>query len=283
MNVARSLGVASMGLVLLALSGRSADAQRRAVVGGERVGIPSGDVVLGAREDALRAAIDLCRRESRFDGGASCTLERFAGELRTRIAHVGAFAIDRYEVTRERHRACVLAGSCRPSRDPESEAGERLPVVGIDLAGAEAFCAHAGGRLPSEEEWTRAARGDDERIFPWGNSLDVSRGNHGRPPLIEDPSDGFVGVAPAGSFPGGASPFGVHDLAGNVWEWTSSPPSDDDLALLGGPATASAYRVLRGGSFLHPAYAMRVTARNFLAPVDLRTADLGMRCVYDLP
>lgn len=269
-------------VVLVALT-PPADAQRRAVVGGDRVVIPSGDVMLGAREDALAAAIDLCRRESRFDGGASCTLERFASELRTRIAHVAAFAIDRHEVTRARHRACVLTGRCRPSRDPEPEADERLPVVGIDLSGAEAFCAHAGGRLPSEEEWARAARGDDERIFPWGDSLDLARGNHGRPPLLEDPSDGFAGPAPVGSFPSGASPFGVLDLAGNVWEWTSSAPAADDLALLGGPATASAYRVLRGGSFLHPAYAMRVTARNFLAPVDLRTADLGVRCAYDLP
>lgn len=269
--------------MLILLCVRGADAQRAVVVGGDRVVIPSGGVTLGAREDALAVAIDLCRRESRFDGGAGCTLERFASELRTRIVHVAAFSIDRYEVSRARHRACVIAGSCRPSRDPEPEADDRLPVVGVDSSDAEAFCRYAGGRLPTEEEWTRAARGDDERAFPWGNSVDVARGNHGRPPLIEDASDGFAGAAPVGSFPAGASPFGALDMAGNAWEWTSSTPSADDLALLGGPVTASAYRVLRGGSFLHPAYAMRVTARNFLAPVDLRTADLGVRCAYDLP
>lgn len=271
-------------LVVVALFFPRAEAQTTLRLGGARVFIPSGDVVMGAREEALVAATQLCREESRFDGGASCTLERFASELRTRIAHVGAFSIDRTEVTRAQYRACVAIGRCAPSDEVEEVGAstDALPVVGVDLRRAERYCAAVGGRLPTEEEWARAARGGDERMFPWGAVYDPGLANHGRPPGLEDPSDGFLRAAPVGSFPGGASPFGVLDLAGNVWEWTASSPTEDDLSLLGAAVSPETLRVLRGGSFLHPAHALRTTARNFAAPIDLSTADLGLRCAYDL-
>lgn len=251
-------------------------------IGGPIVVIPSGDVLLGAREEAIYQAAALCRAESRFDGGASCTIERFASELRTRVAHVARFGIDRTEVSRGAYRACVASGRCAPSSEIGDDDDDTLPVAGIDLRRAERYCAARGGRLPTEEEWTRAARGDDERSFPWGASYIPGLANHGRPPGLTDPSDGFLHAAPVGSFPSGASPFGVLDLAGNVWEWTSSRPTEEDLSLLGAPMTPEAFRVLRGGSYLHPAHALRVTARNFAAPLDLATADLGVRCAYDL-
>ncbi len=274
-----------LGAGLFARAAGSARAQTELPLGGPIVLIPSGDVLIGAREEAIYQAAALCRAESRFDGGASCTIERFANELHTRVAHVARFGIDRTEVSRGAYRACVASGRCAPSSeivDDLTSGEDGLPVAGIDLHRAERYCAARGGRLPTEEEWTRAARGDDERSFPWGSSYDPGLANHGRPPGLADPSDGFLHAAPVGSFPSGASPFGVLDLAGNVWEWTSSMPTEDDLSLLGAPMTPEAFRVLRGGSFLHPAHALRVSARNFAAPLDLASADLGLRCAYDL-
>lgn len=274
-----------LGAGLFARAAGSARAQTELPLGGPIVLIPSGDVLIGAREEAIYQAAALCRAESRFDGGASCTIERFANELHTRVAHVARFGIDRTEVSRGAYRACVASGRCAPSSeivDDLTSGEDGLPVAGIDLPRAERYCAARGGRLPTEEEWTRAARGDDERSFPWGSSYDPGLANHGRPPGLADPSDGFLHAAPVGSFPSGASPFGVLDLAGNVWEWTSSMPTEDDLSLLGAPMTPEAFRVLRGGSFLHPAHALRVSARNFAAPLDLVSADLGLRCAYDL-
>jgi formylglycine-generating enzyme required for sulfatase activity len=274
-----------LGAGLFARAAGSARAQTELPLGGPIVLIPSGDVLIGAREEAIYQAAALCRAESRFDGGASCTIERFANELHTRVAHVARFGIDRTEVSRGAYRACVASGRCAPSSeivDDLTSGEDGLPVAGIDLPRAERYCAARGGRLPTEEEWTRAARGDDERSFPWGSSYDPGLANHGRPPGLADPSDGFLHAAPVGSFPSGASPFGVLDLAGNVWEWTSSMPTEDDLSLLGAPMTPEAFRVLRGGSFLHPAHALRVSARNFAAPLDLASADLGLRCAYDL-
>jgi formylglycine-generating enzyme required for sulfatase activity len=274
-----------LGAGLFARATGSARAQTELPLGGPIVLIPSGDVLIGAREEAIYQAAALCRAESRFDGGASCTIERFANELHTRVAHVARFGIDRTEVSRGAYRACVASGRCAPSSeivDDLTSGEDGLPVAGIDLPRAERYCAARGGRLPTEEEWTRAARGDDERSFPWGSSYDPGLANHGRPPGLADPSDGFLHAAPVGSFPSGASPFGVLDLAGNVWEWTSSMPTEDDLSLLGAPMTPEAFRVLRGGSFLHPAHALRVSARNFAAPLDLASADLGLRCAYDL-
>jgi formylglycine-generating enzyme required for sulfatase activity len=206
-----------LGAGLFARAAGSARAQTELPLGGPIVLIPSGDVLIGAREEAIYQAAALCRAESRFDGGASCTIERFANELHTRVAHVARFGIDRTEVSRGAYRACVASGRCAPSSeivDDLTSGEDGLPVAGIDLPRAERYCAARGGRLPTEEEWTRAARGDDERSFPWGSSYDPGLANHGRPPGLADPSDGFLHAAPVGSFPSGASPFGVLDLAG---------------------------------------------------------------------
>jgi formylglycine-generating enzyme required for sulfatase activity len=161
-------------------------------------------------------------------------------------------------------------------RHPEGPAGDlrgrdRYPVVHVAFADAEAYAAWAGGRLPTEAEWEFAARGGlAGNLFPWGNEL-TPRGTHlanihqGTFPLHDDGQDGFAGVAPVAQFP--ANPYGLYDVAGNVWEWVSDWYRPDYYATLAAPGRVAVNpqgpndsfdpgepgarkRVQRGGSFL---------------------------------
>jgi gamma-glutamyl hercynylcysteine S-oxide synthase len=156
------------------------------------------------------------------------------------------------------------------------------PVVHVSFHEAEAYAAWAGRRLPTEAEWEKAARFDPatgrSRRFPWGDeNPGVAHANLGQRHL---------GPAPVGAYPDGASPLGVHQLIGDVWEWTASgfsgypgfqafPYDEYSLVFFGGD-----YRVLRGGSFGTDAAACRGTFRNWDHPVR-RQIFAGFRCARD--
>ena len=136
-----------------------------------------------------------------------------------------AFAIDRTEVTIEAYAACVRTGACPavPGAATPAPADGRLPAVGVSWTEAAAFCAWAGKRLPTEDEWEKAARGSDGRRYPWGDRPECQRANFGN--FGGDgrcAAEGAPGRPVAvGSFPSGASPYGALDMAGNVWEWVA--------------------------------------------------------------
>ena len=163
------------------------------------------------------------------------------------------------------------------------------PVVQIAWPDADAYCKWAGKRLPTEAEWEYASSASAKSFFPWGDTAPDSnlqyRANYGSNSCCrENDQDGFLNTAPVGSFPSGASPFGVHDMAGNVWEWTadwysgtyySSSPKRNPR----GPATG-AERVLRGGSWISYPFMLRTTYRGKHTP-DTRHNYGGFRCVRE--
>jgi formylglycine-generating enzyme required for sulfatase activity len=177
------------------------------------------------------------------------------------------FEIDRTEVTRGMYARCVAARRCKKV-PVDLTVDADLPVTHVSWHDARAFCTFAGGRLPTEDEWEKAARGEDGREYPWGADADCSRANWGNFDG-EGPCAGKNPGRPVavGRYPAGASPFGVLDLGGNVWEWVDSAYSDEP-----------GRRVVRGGSCCSYFVEPRAANRNAWAP-EHRDGDLGFRCV----
>lgn len=217
---------------------------------------------------------------------------RATDEKPRRQVYLSAFFINRYEVTNARFAAFVAATgyqteaekrgvekadgiSWRQPHGPGAVAAPSHPVVYVSWRDAEAYCAWRGGRLPTEAEWEKSARGPDGRLWPWGAAFAAGRAN------VWGAEDGYAGLAPVGSFPAGASPYGALDLAGNVWEWCAdwydadyyaTAPTQDPQ----GPATGR-FKVLRGGSWINRGPTLRSINRFEVLPVE-RSPYIGFRC-----
>jgi iron(II)-dependent oxidoreductase len=149
--------------------------------------------------------------------------KRWPDEGPSHTVNLGDFYIDQFEVTNAQYAEFVNATHRKPpsywgsGRFPPEKA--KHPVVMVNWYDARDFCQWADKRLPTEQEWEKAARGTDGRVFPWGNTYDISKSNSPqRWKALGQPGD----TLPVGSFPEGKSPYGVYDIAGNVWEWTES-------------------------------------------------------------
>ena len=201
-----------------------------------------------------------------------------------RIACPG-FRIGRTPVTNAEYRLFVEATARRaPSHWPGGtipEGRDLHPVTYVSWPDAAAFCRWAGGFLPSEAWWERAARGDDRRTWPWGDES----------PTPERATFAATDTAPVGLSPRGASPFGVLDLAGNVWEWTASALRPYPYVAGDGreDGTSPEPRVVRGGSYIHGAAEIRCSYRHGMLQgavdhyVGFRlAADLGARLALDV-
>jgi formylglycine-generating enzyme required for sulfatase activity len=152
------------------------------------------------------------------------------------------------------------------------------PVVHVDWSQASAFCAWEGKRLPTDAEWEKAARGTDGRIYPWGDKFDGSQLNYcdascGFERWKDDTyDDGHAVMAPVGSYPAGASPYGVMDMAGNVWEWVNDQYQSDYYS-----------SALRGGAWYDIEFVDARSAgwKSKLFMLDV-TFGVGFRCVRSL-
>lgn len=247
--------------------------------GPDAVLIRGGVFTMGSNEYAIAHALGLCRREPRRD---DCSEEMFAVEYAPHEAFLSPFWIDRTEVTVARFQQCVATGYCAtPPGGSERPSPPADPITMVSFADAAAFCAWAGGRLPTEAEWERAARGTTGRVYPWGNVYNPFLSNHGRFGLYElDGADGFLEVAPVGSFLDGRTPDGIEDLAGNVQEWVAdwfAPEYSKTSAVNPRGPDAGEERVVRGGGYGSPRPFLRGASR-WKAPPWARRSWLGFRC-----
>jgi formylglycine-generating enzyme required for sulfatase activity len=198
--------------------------------------------------------------------------EADADERPSASTEVAAFWIDRVEVTNARYAVCVEAGVCTLPAGPTFKDATRAdhPVTIVGWAQASTYCRWVGKRLPTEAEWEKAARGADGRRYPWGPRFDPEKANAGY----------TAGTSAAGQFPAGGSPYGVLDMAGNVWEWTSSlyRPYPYDPGDGREDTTARGARVNRGGSWYYAPWYVRTTYRATADHIYRRIGDLGFRC-----
>ena len=196
--------------------------------------------------------------------------------------HVDSFWMDRYPVTNAEFKKFMDASHYRPKDDLNflrdwqngtyPVGSDRKPVTWVSLEDARAYAAWAGKRLPHEWEWQYAAQSNDGRLYPWGNTWDAT--------AVPSPDKGRTlrGPDPVDAHPKAASPFGVEDLVGNVWQWTDEFADEHTR---GG--------ILRGGSYYQPqgsiwyfppAYRLDQHGKLLLmAPSKDRAGTLGFRCV----
>lgn len=240
----------------------------------EMVTIPAGNFLLGC------------------DPAHNDNLGCLADELPAQSVQLPEYRIDKTEVTNGDYAQCVAAGACTSPTALNSDTHQKyygapefanFPVIFVSWKQAKAYCAWVGKRLPTEAEWEKAARGAEKpNAYPWGDATPTcSLANARQAASLENCSDD---TRPVGNYPDGASPYGVLDMAGNVWEWTASRyvidyrPGASEDALTGGPADL--YRVVRGGGWDSAPFNLLISDRSF-DPDFHSSNNLGFRCASD--
>jgi formylglycine-generating enzyme required for sulfatase activity len=252
--------------------------------------------------------------------GSPADSDGLPDEQPQRLVLTGTFLIDRNEVTNAAYERFVQATGHRApmNANPASTVWEKNapisgignhPVINVSWEDAVAYCTWMGRRLPTEAEWEKAARGTDGRRYPWGNEWDFKKANSasywaGRTIDFQSGADweafwirgegskiskdkgikGEVLTMPIASFPESTSPYGLHDMAGNVAEWVQDwyNPNYYKDAPLSDPQGPSrgAIKAMRGGSWLKPAISLRTSDRDW-GTMDSRPSGTGFRCAMD--
>lgn len=205
--------------------------------GAPMVLVPAGEFTMGSTLSQIEEATAACMAAE----ASGC---RFDNEAPQREVWLDDFYIHVYEVTENQYHG----------------SGGDYPVVNVSWNDARNYCERYGMRLPTEEEWEKAARGVDGRIYPWGNTFDSSR--------LNSEHNGREQRSSVDSYSNGQSPYGVYNMAGNVWEWTGSKIGGD--------------YVVRGGSFTNGWWFVRAANRGQKPPGD-PSEYTGFRCVQNAP
>lgn len=299
--------------------------------GPEIVWIPAGQFMMGASDEDLAHAQYLCQRdvpEEAPDYGLSwrcaglldsmegialgplCDRSNFVyvtyREEGQHAVFLSEYGIDRTEVSVRDYWRCVNDGACSSIRLQEGSVPFGIsdhPVVGVSWHQAREYCRWQHGHLPTEAQWERAARGRDGRVFPWGNQFNPHIANVGMTSAscLSD-ADGYLYTSPVQALPGGHSPDGVLNMAGNAAEWVDDAfdegPEDPvshrpqwrlsrskyqrDVTAINPHVTEARddRRVFRGGSYASQSFQARTSFRARIAAGE-QTQWLGFRCAYD--
>lgn len=249
--------------------------------------IRAGYFLRGSNFEENKAAFKMCRQ---FD--KSCKMWWFSDEYPAKSVSLDNYWIDVYEVTNEKYLKFVEATGHPPALDASCTtdacrdgnlwegasfppAIRKQPVTQVSWYDAEAYCKWRGKRLPTEAEWEKAARGPKGNIYPWGNASPKGRAT------FERKWNGIYTMTDVGSYPNGASIYGVHDMAGNVWEWVDDW-YDRTYYTRGTKSNPRGYvegefKSLRGGSWVNFPDSLRSAFRRWSRP-DVRFNDTGFRC-----
>ncbi len=234
----------------------------------DMVYVPAGEFIMGSSDEDIEMYLQMFiyRRPSRY-----------TNEKPQHTVYLDAFYIDEYEVTNAQYGEFMAATGhfSPPYWEDELFNQPEQPVMSVTWEDAKAYADWVGKRLPTEAEWEKAARGTDGRFWTWGSEWDAAKLNGNDVGTVE----GYVYTSPVGSFPQGVSPYGVHDMAGNVWEWCEDWYDENYYSYSPrinpkGPACGDNH-VLRGGDWSMNKDFTRCASRVGLSPGSMLT---GFRC-----
>ncbi|MCZ6540537.1 MAG: SUMF1/EgtB/PvdO family nonheme iron enzyme, partial [Nitrospinae bacterium] len=242
----------------------------------DRVEIPAGRFRMGLSFKEVTRMLEMCTRVDK-----TCSRWWFKDELPSRFVYLDRYWIDVYEVTNANYLEFVNATGHRPALDDTCTTDacrqgnlwegksflkkiSNQPVTQVNWYDAAAYCKWRGKRLPTEAEWEKAARGPAGNLYPWGNKPPPGKATYRRK------WRGVVTMTDVGSYPGGASIYGVHDLAGNAWEWVADWYDRNYYKKKAnynpkGPKTGK-FKVVRGGSWVNYADTLHSAFRRWSRP-----------------
>jgi formylglycine-generating enzyme required for sulfatase activity len=241
--------------------------------------VSEGEFTMGSDVDTVLAE---CQKYKRH-----CEPDDFIDEEPLHQIYLDAYYIDKYEVTNALYKACVGEGFCGPPQENgsydrvhyyDNSEFDNYPVISVDWNQAKTYCEWRGTQLPTEAQWEKAARGPDGRTYPWGEGPDCSKANY-----KGCQSD----TAVVGGYESGISPYGLYDMAGNVWEWVADWYSDayyqsSPLSNPLGPESGELkLKIFRGGSWAKDEISLRSAHRGWLA-ASLWSNLVGLRCARDV-
>ncbi|MBQ27847.1 MAG: sulfatase-modifying factor 1 [Nitrospiraceae bacterium] len=263
--------------------------------------IPAGEFIMGSSAEDIEHGTGLCETDCTTKVGdlmgdvealrvcrGQCKPEMFGNETPVHRVYLDAYFLDKFLVTNAQYREFVVAKG-RPAPRNESRAKYTLwkgdtvpqaimqqPVINVSWYDARAYCRWVGGRLPTEAEWEKAARGPDGLRYPWGHEMPTpSHANYGRP------WSGDTTLSPVGQFEKGKSPYGIYDMAGNVWQWTNDWYAEHyyDVSPKQNPQGPKRGRnkTVRAGSWINIPAVIHSASRVGYDPLN-RIYDIGIRC-----